>query len=179
MKKLCVARRKGCAVDGHAPELSGKELNAYLCGGIKTDHECMGEKEIEEKIARGMYVHIREGSATRNAAANAKAVRAETMRRFILCTDDRHACDLKRGGHIDNVLRILVQNGVNPLWAVTMGTLNTAECYGLKGLRRRRAVVRRGYRMRGRSEKFQRFVRRQKRQTRRKGRQTAFRMCAP
>lgn len=133
VKKLCVARRKGCAVDGHAPELSGKELNAYLCGGIKTDHECMGEKEIEEKIARGMYVHIREGSATRNAAANAKAVRAETMRRFILCTDDRHACDLKRGGHIDNVLRILVQNDVNPLWAVTMGTLNTAECYGLKG----------------------------------------------
>ena len=133
VKKLSVAQRAGCVVDGHAPEISGKNLNAYLCGGIRTDHECMSEKEIEEKISRGMYVHIREGSATRNAAANAKAVKAETLRRFILCTDDRHACDLKRGGHVDNILRILVKNGVNPLWAVIMGTLNTAECYRLTG----------------------------------------------
>ena len=133
VEKLCAAERRGCVIDGHAPALTGKQLNAYLCGGIMTDHECVSEEEIEEKIARGMYIHLREGSATRNAARNAKAVRAETMRRFILCTDDRHACDLKHGGHVDNILRILVENGVDPIWAVIMGTLNTAECYRLHG----------------------------------------------
>ena len=131
--KLCAAARRGCVVDGHAPDLSGKALNAYLCGGVFTDHECLSPEEIEEKIARGMYVHIREGSATRNAEKNAKAICAENLRRFVLCTDDRHACDLKRGGHVDNILRILVKNGVDPVWAVVMGTLNTAECYRLHG----------------------------------------------
>ncbi|PWM72756.1 MAG: adenine deaminase [Bacillota bacterium] len=133
VEKLCAAENKGCVIDGHAPDLTGKNLNAYLCGGISTDHECVTEREIEEKIARGMYVHLREGSATRNAEKNAKAVNARNMRRFILCTDDRHACDLKRGGHVDNILRILVKNGVDPIWAVVMGTLNTAECYRLHG----------------------------------------------
>lgn len=132
LKKLNAAKSNGKIIDGHAPNLGGNMLNAYLAGGIKTDHECIGEKEITEKIRRGVYVHLREGSATKNAAENCKYVNAANMRRFLVCTDDRHACDLKKQGHIDNALRIIVNNGVNPVWAVVMATLNNAECYGLK-----------------------------------------------
>lgn len=134
VEKLCLAASRGMTVDGHAPSLTGKELNAYLCGGISTDHECVEKEEIEEKLARGMYVHLREGSATRNAAKNAAAVNEKNMRRFLLCTDDRHPCDIVKNGHIDNILRILVQEGVDPVAAVTMGTLNAAECYSLKNM---------------------------------------------
>lgn len=132
VNKLAAARASDKIVDGHAPGLTGKALNAYLVSGIATDHECVTAQEIDEKIAKGMYVHIREGSATRNARANAPAVTASNMRRCILCTDDRHVCSLRKQGHVDNVLRVLVDAGVPPIWAVTMGTLNVAECYGLR-----------------------------------------------
>lgn len=132
VNKLEAAHAARKIVDGHAPGLTGKELNAYIAAGISTDHECVTPEEIDEKISKGMYVHIREGSATRNARANAPAVTAANMRRCILCTDDRHVCSLRRQGHIDNNLRVLVDAGVDPIWAVTMGTLNVAECYGLR-----------------------------------------------
>ncbi len=132
-KKLDAARTRGKVIDGHAPNTYGKMLNSYLLGGISTDHECVSAEEAADKVSRGMYVHLREGSATRNVKQNMKAVNASNMRRFILATDDRHASDLRNIGHIDNNLRILVENGMDPVWAVTMATLNTAECYGLKG----------------------------------------------
>lgn len=132
VNKLAAARASDKIVDGHAPGLTGKALNAYLVSGIATDHECVTAQEIDEKIAKGMYVHIREGSATRNARANAPAVTASNMRRCILCTDDRHVCSLRKQGHVDNVIRVLVDAGVPPIWAITMGTLNVAECYGLR-----------------------------------------------
>ena len=132
IKKLEIAQKYNKVVDGHAPNLKGKELDAYLLGGISTDHECTSVSEMQLKIDRGMYVHLREGSATRNTEVNCKGITAENMRRCILCTDDRHACDLKKDGHIDNNLRLLVKCGISPIWAVTMATLNTAECYNLK-----------------------------------------------
>lgn len=131
LKKLEAAHAQDKIIDGHAPATSGYELNAYLCGGISTDHECITKDEIDEKISKGMYVHIRHGSSTRNLG-NAKYINAKNMRRFILCTDDRHAADLKEKGHLDDALRRLVANGVDPIWAVTLATLNCAECYGLK-----------------------------------------------
>ena len=131
IRKLEAAHAAGKVIDGHAPAVYGNDLNAYLCGGITTDHECVTPEEIEEKISKGMYVHIRHGSSTQNLS-NAKMMTAENMRRFILCTDDRHAADLKEKGHLDDALRRLVADGIDPVRAVTCATLNAAECYGLK-----------------------------------------------
>ena len=132
IRKLEAAHRAGKIIDGHAPAISGNALNAYLCGGISTDHECVSVEEIDEKISKGMYVHLRHGSSTRNLVSNCKAVNAANMRRFILFTDDRHAADLKEKGHIDDALRKAVAGGLDPIWAVTIATLNGAECYSLK-----------------------------------------------
>ncbi len=132
IKKLEAAHSAGKIIDGHAPSLSGEALNGYLCGGIVTDHECVYPEEVEEKIAKGVYVHLRHGSSTRNLVANSKSVTGANMRRFIMCTDDRHAADLKHKGHLDDALRTVVAGGLDPIWAVTIATLNAAECYGLQ-----------------------------------------------
>lgn len=132
LKKLSAAEKCGKIIDGHAPTLKGKDLNAYLCGGISTDHECISVDEIKEKTSLGVYCHLRHGSSTRNLVSNAQAVNENNMRRFIICTDDRHAADLMRKGHIDDALRQLVQSGFDPVRAVIIATLNNAECYGLK-----------------------------------------------
>ena len=131
IQKLEAAHSAGKVIDGHAPAVYGYELNAYLCGGITTDHECVEKEEIEEKISKGMYVHIRHGSSTQNLG-NAKYITPANMRRFILCTDDRHAADLKEKGHLDDALRKIVAGGLDSVTAVTCATLNAAECYGLK-----------------------------------------------
>ncbi|MBO5525247.1 MAG: adenine deaminase [Clostridia bacterium] len=132
LKKIEAALALGKVVDGHAPTLSGDALNAYLSAGISTDHECITNEEIEEKIGKGLYCHLRHGSSTRNLVSNAKSVNEKNLRRFILCTDDRHAADLKRKGHLDDALRQLVKSGMDPIWAIVMGTINNAECYGLR-----------------------------------------------
>lgn len=133
MKKLEAAQAAGKPIDGHAPNTGGKGLNGYIAAGIRTDHECVSQAEVLEKISKGMYVHLREGSATRNVAENCRAANAMNLRRFIFCTDDRHAADLKANGHLDNALRVAVKAGMDPVWAVIAATLNSAECYGLRG----------------------------------------------
>ena len=133
LRKLEAAHACGKVVDGHAPDLSGQALNAYIAAGIQTDHECATPEEAAEKVAKGMYVHLREGSATRNVAAVGKAVNEKNFRRFLFCTDDRHAADLKARGHINNALRVAVAAGMDPVRAVTIATLNAAECYRLCG----------------------------------------------
>ena len=133
MKKLAAARDAGKVIDGHAPATSGLGLNAYIAAGISTDHECTSPEEALEKISKGMYVHLREGSATRNVAVNCKAATASNLRRFLLCTDDRHAADIRAKGHLDNALRVAVAAGMEPVWAVIAATLNSAECYRLYG----------------------------------------------
>ena len=131
LRKAEAALSVGKIIDGHAPSVSGYDLNAYLCCGISTDHECGTEAEVEEKVSKGMYIHIRHGSSTKNLS-NARFMTAENSRRFLLCTDDRHAADLKEHGHIDDALRRLVMDGTDPVRAVTCATLNAAECYNLK-----------------------------------------------
>lgn len=130
--KIEAAHACGKIVDGHAPALTGMPLNAYIAAGIRTDHECDTPEEAAEKVAKGMYVHLREGSATRNVAAVCRAVNDKNFRRFLFCTDDRHAADL-RAGHINNALRVAVAAGLDPVRAVTIATLNAAECYRLVG----------------------------------------------
>ena len=131
LKKAEAAHAAGKIIDGHAPAVYGYDLNGYLACGISTDHECVEPNEIEEKISKGVYVHIRHGSSTQNLG-NAKCITKENCRRFLLCTDDRHAADLKEKGHLDDALRRLVALGVDPVCAVTCATLNGAECYNLK-----------------------------------------------
>lgn len=132
LSKLASAEAAGKVCDGHAPSLRGKKLNAYLCGGVVTDHECCDLAEIREKLSKGMYIALRHGSTARNLKANVKAVNKNNLRRFLICTDDRHAADIAEAGHIDDALRTAVAEGLNPVSAVIMATLNAAECYGLK-----------------------------------------------
>ncbi|MCQ2399472.1 MAG: amidohydrolase family protein, partial [Clostridia bacterium] len=86
IKKIESAHANGKMVDGHAPAVLGDTLNAYLCGGITTDHECIFPEEINEKISKGVYVHLRHGSSTRTLEANSKPVTVEKRGGFLLCT---------------------------------------------------------------------------------------------
>ncbi|MCP3868431.1 MAG: adenine deaminase, partial [Gammaproteobacteria bacterium] len=132
LAKISLAHEWGMVVDGHSPGLSGKRLTAYAASGVKTDHECSTVEELEERIERGMYVHIREGSAVRNLSALLKGVTPANMRRCLFCTDDREPEDIARRGHINSMLRQAVEEGIEPTAAITMATLNPAECYGLR-----------------------------------------------
>ena len=119
-------------VDGHAPGLSGKELNAYVASGITTEHECVTPAEAWEKVRRGMYVFMREGSAAHNLIDLLPLLKKPGNRRLCLCTDDRHADDLIEQGSINYLLEIGVAQGYDPEDLIPMATLNIAECYGLK-----------------------------------------------
>lgn len=119
-------------VDGHAPGLTGADLNAYAVTGIKTDHECTTKEELEERIARGMYVLLREGSHTRNVKELVKGVTARNHRRCVFCTDDKHPEDIIREGHINHNVNLAIQAGIDPILAIRMASMNVAECYGLR-----------------------------------------------
>lgn len=123
---------KDYVIDGHAPLLSGKALNAYVAAGIKTDHECTNADEALEKIRKGMYVLIREGSAAKNLKELLPAVTDFNYHRFLFCTDDRHADDLLEEGSIDNVVRKAVTHGLDPVRALTIASFNAAKAYNLK-----------------------------------------------
>ena len=134
LAKIYAAHSTGRITDGHAPEMSGKALNSYIVSGVRTDHECATAAEAEEKVSRGMYVLLREGSASHDLKNLLPAVNERNFRRFALCTDDRHADGLAAEGHIDHVLRMAVKYGLKGELAAVMCTLNAAECYGLKGM---------------------------------------------
>lgn len=132
IKKLTAAAKCGKIVDGHAPSLSGNALNAYVAGGITTDHECVTPEEMEEKISKGMYCHLRHSSVTDDLVNNWSVVNSSNMRRVLMCTDDRHLTDLIHTGHIDDALRVAVRLGMNPFYAICAATINNAECYSLR-----------------------------------------------
>jgi len=128
--------------DGHAPLLSGRALNAYLFAGPRSDHECTTLEEAREKLARGMFIMIREGTQARNLDALLSLVTAETSRRMMLVTDDRHPGELLSGGHLDHNLRRAIRRGLNPATAIQMVTLNAAEYFGFAD----RGAIAPGYR---------------------------------
>lgn len=134
IKKLELTDKYNKIVDGHGPIIKEKELNAYSLAGVKTDHECMNHKEVLDRLRNGIYVAIREGSAAKNLLDLIGAVNPLNERRFTFCTDDRHPKDILQEGHIDNNVRIAIKGGVDPVTAIRMATLNSAECYGLKNL---------------------------------------------
>jgi adenine deaminase len=119
-------------VDGHAPLLSGKDLNAYRLAGIGSDHECTTLAEAREKLRLGFTVMIRQGSLAQNLADLLPAVTPATLRRTLLVTDDCHPEDVLGRGHLNHLLRLGVSLGSDPLSAITMVTLNPAGYFGLK-----------------------------------------------
>lgn len=133
LKKIEAAHEAGKVVDGHAPDVRGDALNAYLAAGIATDHECGSPEECAEKVARGMYVQLRNSSSAHNLEVNCAAVTPFNFRRFLACSDDKNAYDLANKGHMDDALRRLVARGVPAAEAVCMATLNIAECYHMRG----------------------------------------------
>ena len=117
--------------DGHAPFLSGKDLNAYILAGLQSDHECTTLAEAREKLERGMYIFIREGSTERNIAALLPLVTPATVSRCCFATDDCHADLLIEGGHMDRCIRKAIGCGLSPELAIRMATLSPAERFGL------------------------------------------------
>ena len=119
-------------VDGHAPLLSGRALNAYRMAGIGSDHECTRLAEAREKLELGFFLMLREGSLAKNLADLLPAVTPASLRRTMLVTDDSHPEDLACTGHLNHLLRQAVSLGLDPLAAVTMVTLNPAEYFRLR-----------------------------------------------
>lgn len=132
LKKIEMA--KGKRIDGHAPMLSGKELYAYLTAGIRSDHECTTPKEAKEKLKNGMWIMIREGTTARNLRSLIPLVHPKNSRRFLFVTDDRHPKELLEEGHINSMVRQAIRWGIDPILAIQMATLNTAEYFGLDDL---------------------------------------------
>jgi len=129
MKKIEMAG--GRRIDGHAPGLSGKGLYAYLTAGIRSDHECTTSKEAKEKLKNGMWIMVREGSTARNLKDLLPLVNSKNGRRFFFVTDDRHPKELLEEGHIDSMVREAIRRGLDPILAIQMATLNTAEYFRL------------------------------------------------
>lgn len=132
MAKLELAKSKEKRIDGHAPFLSGKDLCAYVSSGVKSDHECTTPKEAIERIRLGMYVMIREGTAAKDLDALLPVLKNCNTRKCIFVTDDRHPSDLKE--HINGMVRRAVEAGVDPIKAIQVASLNTAEYFGLQNL---------------------------------------------
>lgn len=132
MAKLELAKSRGKCIDGHAPYLHGKDLCAYIASGVKSDHECTTPDEAVEKLRLGMYVMVREGTAAKDLDALMPVLKTCNTRKCIFVTDDRHPADLKE--HINGMVRRAVEAGVDPVKAVQIASLNTAEYFGLKNL---------------------------------------------
>ncbi|MCF7915980.1 MAG: adenine deaminase [Spirochaetaceae bacterium] len=142
LDKIMLAISRGKMIDGHGPMLLGKELNAYAAAGVASDHESSTLDEMRERLRVGMYCLIRQGSAAQNLPDLITGVNAHNSRRCMFCTDDRQPEDILAEGHIDNHLRLAVERGIDPITAVQMATINSAEAYRLEG----RGALAPGYR---------------------------------
>lgn len=132
LDKIEIAKNK--IIDGHGPEIGGKELNAYVIAGVSTEHECSTVEEMLNRLRLGMKILIREGSAARNLETLVRGITKENSRRCLFCTDDKHPEDILEKGHIDHNVRLAIKNGMDPITAIQIGTINAAECYGLKNI---------------------------------------------
>ncbi|MCP3978144.1 MAG: adenine deaminase [bacterium] len=126
-----LAAFRGRPIDGHCPGLRGKLLNAYVAAGIWSDHECTDADEALAKLRRGMRIFVRESSVAQDLDALLPLVRPENERQFCFCTDDRHVPDLTGEGSVDHMVRTAIARGIEPVTAIRMATLNTAEHFGL------------------------------------------------
>ena len=131
-------------IDGHAPMLTGRALNAYCLAGPHTDHECSNFRELKEKLRNGMYILIRMGSAANGVLEMLDGIVSEGLPtdRICFCTDDKHLENIRAEGHINHIVNTAISRGIRPLDALRMATLNTANAYGL----RRVGAIAPGYR---------------------------------
>lgn len=132
LAKLLDAQRAQKTLDGHGAGLTPMDNNLYRVVGISTDHECTTLEEAKDRLEKGFYVHIREGSVAKNFDALIPLVNSQNHGRFTFCTDDLYIDDLYRDGSIDAMVRRAMTYGLSPVEAIRMATLNPATCYGLK-----------------------------------------------
>ena len=132
LQKICDCKKAGKIVDGHAPLLYDKDMNAYIVAGVQSDHECSNIEEAMDKLRRGQYIMIREGTAAKNMDALMPLFQEPYCSRCMLVTDDKHPDDLLHSGHIDYNIRKAIQAGAAPTIAVKMATLIPAQYFGLK-----------------------------------------------
>lgn len=132
MAKLELAKTHNKQIDGHAPCLSGKDLCAYISSGVRSDHECTTPEEAQEKLRLGMYLMIREGTAAKDLEALLPLLIKTNTRKCLFVTDDRHPEDLK--SHINSMVKKAVEYGIDPIKAIQMASLNTAEYFNIKNL---------------------------------------------
>ena len=134
INKIYDAKNLNLRIDGHGAGLNTETLNAYCTANIRTDHECHLKEEVTDRIRRGMYVLIREGTVAKNLKELIKVASIKNSRRLCFCTDDRHIDDLILNGSIDSSIRYAIKAGLNPETAIQMASLNSAECYKLNDL---------------------------------------------
>ncbi|MDO5408025.1 MAG: adenine deaminase [Eubacteriales bacterium] len=132
LDKVADARKNQKIIDGHAPGISGRQLNAYVTAGVRSDHECSTAGEAMEKLRRGQWIMIREGTAAKNLQALMPLCKAPYADRCMFVTDDKHPGDLMTSGHIDGIIRRAVELGADPIKAVKMGSCHAARYFGLK-----------------------------------------------
>ena len=131
MDKLEEAWKLGKNIDGHAPDVHGDGLEAYVASGISTDHECFTPEELQERTRLGMYVLLRQGTACKNVLGLLPGVNDGNYRRCLFCTDDRQPQTIKQFGHVSHGINLAIGAGLDPVRAITMATLNAAECFRL------------------------------------------------
>ncbi len=129
LNKMKIA--SGKRVDGHSPGLTGKSLSSYIASGIASDHESTTMNEAKEKLEKGMYVMVREGTSEKNLKDIIPLVNKKNYSRFFFVTDDRHPQDLVKEGSVDFIVRYAISLGLDPVVALKMATLNTAEYFRL------------------------------------------------
>ena len=132
IRKIKDAVTRKLVIDGHAPMLAGKDLDAYIRAGVLTDHECANLEEAVSKIEKGMVVLIRQGTAAKNLKSLMGLFKDPYCSRACLCTDDKHPDDLLETGHINSILKEAVSYGADPLTALQMATWNPANTYQQK-----------------------------------------------
>jgi adenine deaminase len=137
---------EGGHIDGHCPLLSGRDLNAYVAAGISTEHEATTAEEAREKLRKGMRVLIREGSVSKDLEALQPVLTETTAPYMCLCTDDRNPLDIAEEGHLDHMIRRLIEMGSPPLAVYRAASLSAAEAFGLKDRGPDRAGQARRYR---------------------------------
>lgn len=130
LDKLAVGRDK--RIDGHAPGLSGRELNAYVLAGARSDHECTTADEARQKLRRGMHIHLREGSSEHNLRDLLPLVTPQNAGNFSFVSDDRSPASLLAEGHIDHSVRLAIGAGLDPVTAIRIATVSTAQFYRLR-----------------------------------------------
>ena len=132
MAKIDLALQNNKRVDGHAPQVTGKELCAYIASGVTSDHECTDPEQALDKLRQGMYIMVREGTAAKDLDALMPILQHNNDRKLIFVTDDRHPEDLYV--HINGMVQRAIDNNVNPIKAIQMASLNTAEYFKLQDL---------------------------------------------